>query len=67
MKVRYTRTAISEIDGIFSSVNQRDPDGAARVVDAVGRRVNRIAQFTISSTRWRARCSCRCCRPDSLF
>ncbi|TMJ29080.1 MAG: type II toxin-antitoxin system RelE/ParE family toxin [Alphaproteobacteria bacterium] len=66
MKVRYTRTAISEVDEIFSYISERNPRSAAQVIEAVARTVRRIAQFAESAIGRRAGCPCRCCRSTSL-
>jgi len=66
MKVRYTRTAISEVDEIFSYISERNPRSAAQVIEAVARTVRRIAQFPESAIGGRAGCPCRCCRSTSL-
>jgi len=49
MKVRYTRTAVSEIADIFSYIAQRNQNAAERVIDAVEQMVGRIAQFPRSA------------------
>jgi plasmid stabilization system protein ParE len=47
MKVRYTETALVEIDGIFSCLADRDSGVAAQVVARFEQLVSRLAEFPL--------------------
>jgi plasmid stabilization system protein ParE len=49
MKVRYTRTALAEIEALFSYIEQNNPEAAAGVVHAIERTIARLAEFPQSA------------------
>ena len=47
MKVRYTPQAQTDLDAIFSYLDQRSPDAAQTVKDLIERRIAALAQFPL--------------------
>jgi len=45
MKVRYTKTALADIEQTFSYISQDDPAAASQVVIAVEKTIARLAEF----------------------
>ena len=45
MKVRFTRTAVTEINEIFSYIAERNPSAALAVVSQIDRTIARLAKF----------------------
>ena len=49
MKVRYTRTALAEIEAIFSYIAQHNPEAAADVIRVIERTIARLAELPRSA------------------
>lgn len=49
MRVRYTRTALEEIEGIFSYIAKDNPQAAAEVVAVFEKAVTRLANYPQSA------------------
>jgi addiction module RelE/StbE family toxin len=51
MKVRYTSTALLEVDHILTYIADENPRAAARVSAELERTVERLCRYPLSSTR----------------
>jgi len=49
MKVRYTQTALAEIEAVFSYIAQHNPEAAAEVIGVIERTIARLAEFPRSA------------------
>ena len=47
MKIRYTPNAQSDLDAIYSYLDQRSPDAAQTVKDLIERRIAALGQFPL--------------------
>lgn len=51
MRVRYTETALADIDSIFFYVHERNPTAAARIVESVEATAARLATHPQSARK----------------
>jgi toxin ParE1/3/4 len=49
MRVRYTETALADIDSIFSYIHGHDPAAAAKVVESIEAAAGRIGLYPLSA------------------